>query len=377
MNVVVKTNAFLESLQAMVISQKLLIPILANVLLRANIMEGEVGLEPTPTLTVISTDLDISVECKIAVDIIEEGSITLPFKKLLDIVREMPGEDISIKVNEDYYTIIASGKSFFYISGLPEDDYPNIPSITGDKYFSILSSVFKRMIRKVAFSVAVDDSRQTLNGGCLSVEGAEVKIIATDGYIFSYAKHILSSPVNQNMCVIIPNKTLNEIMKVLKEESIVDVYLKNNQIMLNFDDIVFTARLLDGSFPDYKNFLPNITQDNVLHINRNTLLNTCRRVSIMNTVDVDVFNICISDNTIEVTTIAPGMGEAKENITDIDYKGENFSVKYKSKHTINVLKNIDIEEIDMFFVSELKAGVINIKTKTEEYFYFIVPIIER
>lgn len=367
MNVVVKTNAFLESLQAMVVSQKSLIPILANVLLRAS----------DDTLTVISTDLDISVECKIVVDIIEEGSVTLPFKKLLDIVREMPEDDISIKVNDGYYTNIASGKSFFSISGLPEDDYPNIPSITGDKYFSILSSVLKRMIRKIAFSVAVDDSRQALNGGCLSVEGSEVKITATDGYIFSYAKHILLSPVNQDMCVIIPNKTLTEIMKVLKDESIIDVYLSNNQIMLNFDDIVFTSRLLDGSFPDYKSLIPNITQDNVLHIDKNALLNTCRRVSIMNTADIDVFNICISANTIEITTITPGMGEAKESITDIDYKGENLSVKFKSKHTINVLKNIDVEEIDMFFVSELKAGVINIKSETEEYFYFIVPIIER
>lgn len=340
MNVVVRKYAFLESLQAMVVSQKSLIPILANVLLRAN----------DDTMTIISTDLDISVECKIAVEIVEDGSVTLPLKKLLDIVREMPEDDISIKVNDGYYTTISSGKSFFYVSGLPEDDYPNIPKLSGDKYFSISSSVLKKMLKKIAFSAAINDSRQVLNGGCLSAEGSEVKFTATDGYVFSYAKYILSEQVNQNMCVILSNKTINELMKVLRDEAIIDVFLSNNQIMLNFDDIVFTARLLDGIFPDYKSLIPNITQDNVLHINRNILLNTCRRISIMATEDIDVFSFCISDNNIEITLIAPGMGEANERITDIDYKGEKFCVRFKSKHTINVLKNIDAEEIDVFLL---------------------------
>lgn len=367
MNIIIKKYAFLESLQTMVISQKSLIPILANVLLRTG----------DNSLSIISTDLDTSVICKIDVDIIEEGSITLPFKKLLDIVREMPEDDISIKVNDNYYTAIASGKSLFNIFGLPEDDYPNIPEISGDCCFSILSSVLKRMIKKVAFSAAIDDSRRVLNGCCLSADGLEIKITATDGYILSYAKYMITEKINHSMCVVLSNKTLNEIIKVLKDESIIDVYLSSNQIMLSFDDVIFISRLIDGNFPDYKNLIPKITQDNVLQINKNTLLNICRRVSIMTTEDINVFDFSISNNIMEIKSFTPGIGEAKESITGINYKGEYFSVKFKSKHMINVLKNIDLEEIDMLFISDVKAGVINIENNNEEYFYFIVPIIEK
>ena len=141
-----------------------------------------------------------------------------------------------------------------------------------------------------------------------------------------------------------------------------------------FNDIVFISRLIDGSFPDYESFIPNITRNNVLHIKNSVLLNTCKRVDIMVSEGINVFNFGIIDNVIQIASFTPGLGEAMENITGVDYKGESFNVVYNSKHMINVLRNIDAEEIDMLFISKSMAGVINIKDDNEEYFYFIMSI---
>ncbi len=367
MHIVIKKYLLLEALQLAIIPQKSLIPILSNILFEAN----------NNILNITSTDLDISVKCKIEVDVIEEGSITLPFKKLLDIVREMPEEDISIKEKDNYYVSITSGKSFFNIAGLTSNDYPIISDVNGYRCFSVLSSVFKKMIKKTSFAVAIDDPRRVLNGGCLSAKGSEIMITATDGFVLSSVRHRLSENVEKDMRVVLPNRTLTEIMRLLRDEAVVDVYLGSTQIMLMFNDIVFISRLIDGSFPDYESFIPNITRNNVLHIKNSVLLNTCKRVDIMVSEGINVFNFSITDNVIQITSFTPGLGEAKENITDVDYKGENFNVVYNSKHMINVLKNIDAEEIDMLFISKSMAGVINIKDDNEEYFYFIMSIEEK
>ncbi|MDI6781248.1 MAG: DNA polymerase III subunit beta [bacterium] len=366
MNIVIKKYLLLESLQLSIISQKSLIPILSNVLLEAG----------HNILTITSTDLDISVKCRIEADVIEEGSVTLPFKKLLDIIREIPEEDITIKEKDNFHVSITSGKSFFNIAGLNPNDYPIIADISGDRCFSILSSIFKKMIKKMAFAAAIEDPRRVLNGGCLNAKGTEITITATDGFVLSSAKYKMSENVSKDVRVVIPNKTLSEFMRLLRDEAMVDVYLGNNQIMLIFNDIVVTSRLIDGSFPDYESFIPNITRDNVLHIKNSVLLNTCKRVSIMVSEDVNVFNFSIINNIIQIASFTPGLGEAKENIIDIDYKGEDFSVVYNSKHMINVLRNIDIEEIDILFISKAMAGVIDIKDDNEEYFYFIIPTVE-
>lgn len=366
MNIIVKKYLLLEALQASVIPQKAIVPILSNVLLEVS----------NNILTITSTDLDISIKCRIEVNMIEDGSITLPFKKLLDIIREMPEDDIIIKEKDNYYVSITSGKSFFNIAGITSNDYPIISNINGDCCFSILSSVFKKMIKKVIFAAADEDPRRVLNGGCLTAKGSEIIITATDGFVLSSSKYKLSENVNNEMRVILPTRALNEIARLLKDEAMVDVYLSNNQIMLIFNDIVFMSRLIDGSFPDYENFIPNILPDNKLHIKNSILLNACKRISIMVSDDIKVFDFSISNNVIQIASFTPGLGEAKENITDVDYKGEDFSVVFNSKHMINILRNIDIEEIDIFFIGKSMVGVINIKSDNEEYFYFIMPMIE-
>lgn len=367
MHIIAKKYSLLEALQTSVISQKSLIPILVNVLLEVS----------EDTLTIISTDIDISVRCKIEVEVIEEGSITLPFKRLLDIIREMPEETVVIKEKDNYYVSITSGKSLFNIAGISSNDYPIVPNISGDCCFSILSSVLRKLIKKVAFAAAIDDNRRVLNGGCLNAKGLDIMVTATDGYVLSSAKYKLSDNINQEMCVVLPNKTLNEIVRLLKDEAMVDVYLSNNQIMLMFNDIVFTSRLIDGTFPDYESFIPKVKPDKVLHIKNSILLNTCKRVGIMASEDVHIFDFSIQNNVIQIKSFTPDVGEAKENITDIDYKGEDFNVRFNSKHMINILRNIDMEEIDMFFIGDKNAGIINIKDNNEEYFYFIMPLEER
>ncbi len=141
MHIVIKKFLLLDALQLSIVPQKNIIPILSNVLLEAS----------NNILTIVSTDLDVSVKCKIEVEGIIDGSIILPFKKLLDIIREMPEDDIIIKEKDNYYVSITSGKSFFSIAGLSSINYPIVHDIKGDYCFSILSSVLKKMIKKNCF----------------------------------------------------------------------------------------------------------------------------------------------------------------------------------------------------------------------------------
>jgi DNA polymerase-3 subunit beta len=372
MEIIGKKQNLLEGLQTTIVAQKTTIPILANVLLEAE----------KDKLTLLSTDLDISIRYEIKdINIIHEGSITLPLKKLLDIIRELPDDNIHIKVGESYYTSITSKNSIFHIFGLSKDDYPIISDIDVENYFIISSSILKRMIKKTIFAAGVNNPQHVLNGALmvLNKNDNKIKLVATDGFIFASAQSNLSKEVDKDISIIIPEKTLNEIIRLLKEDDVdIKMYISSTHIMFKFNNITFTSRLIEGKYPEYKKFIPTITnEDRRLHIKTQELFNTCRRINIMTSEETDIFNFIIYEDHMKVKSFTPSIGEAEETIFNIIYKGEDLDIKFNTKHILNILKNVDVEEIDIFFLKEKNTGVIDIEENNEKYFYLIVPVVEK
>lgn len=353
MKFLVKKDDLLKALQLIQISSpKTILPILSNVLIE--VIEN--------SLVLIGTDLEISIKCNIDVEVIEQGSIVLPAKKLVDIVRELPEDDVKIEKDEDMKVVIESGKVIFHLFGLHKEEFPTFPDVNLDLSFSFNSNLMREMFRKTAFASAVDDVRYVLNGVYWVIDSNGCKMVATDGHRLAFINKQLDidiSPIN----VIVPTKTLYEINRVIKEDEDIQLVITQDKIIVFNNKKVLVSKLIEGKFPDYKKVIPE-KQDNIFIVNTKELLSACHRVSLVTAEKNYTVKFFISKERLTLTSNTPNLGEAKEDI-GIVYDGQDIEIALNYKYIMDILKNIDTEDLSISFQTANEAVAIRPAKKHE------------
>jgi DNA polymerase-3 subunit beta len=361
-----KKETFLENIQLVQItSPKTTLPILSNILIEAN--ENK--------LTLITTDLELSIKTQTELEILEEGSICVPLKKLIEIIRELEDkEDVLIEVEENNRVVISSKESIFHLFGLPKEDFPAFPEYSQEKSFTISSSLIKEMIRKTVFATAVDEIRYVLNGAFFVIKGNECRMVATDGHRLAFIKKTLSNPIIEESEVIIPTKALTEVNRIIPEDKDINIFVDKNKIVFQVDDLIIVSRLIEGKFPDYDRVIPK-DQDKILKVNNQRLSAMCRRVSLMTSEKTNVLKFDISKNRLKLSSNTPNLGDAEEEL-EANFQGEDIQIAFNPKYIMDVLKNIEQEEVSIFLKSPSTAGMIKpIEEKEgEEYLCVIMPV---
>ncbi|MBU1077187.1 MAG: DNA polymerase III subunit beta, partial [Spirochaetes bacterium] len=246
MKLTITKEKLLKSLQLAedIITSKNTMSILSNLLLET------VGKE----LKVISTDLETAIKIHVNADIKAEGAITVFAKKFTEVIRELPNDDIEIDVDEEKYIKIRSKnaqvKANFRIIGIPKNDYPVLPEFKKEKTITLPQNVFKDMIRKSIFSVSKDEIQGTISGVKLELNDGKLRLVATDARRLSLIDYKLDSNFSIEG-VIIPQKVLSELLKILNEEGNIEISIGEKQIYFKIDNIELISRLIDGKFPDY------------------------------------------------------------------------------------------------------------------------------
>ena len=345
------------------VSVKTTLPVLNNILIEASGNE----------LQLTSTDLELVIKCKMKeVNISEEGSITIPARKFIDIVKELPPEkDININVDEKNQITIKCSKINFRIMGLPKSEFPPVLEPKKDSLnFKIKQSVLRNMIKKVIFSVSSDETRKILTGVYMIIEGSEIKMVSTDGHRLAFIKGPITA-VDKSAKVIVPTKVLNEISKSLNDSDDIDVSVLENQIIFKRNDLIVTSRLIDGQYPSYEQIINKIF-DKKVRVKTEEMYRAVKRVSLVAIDKTSAVKLKALDGSLVVSAQTVDVGDAEEEIT-ADYKGEETSIAFNSRYVLDVLKVLEEEETDIQLRDSASAGLIK-PVKDDSYIYIIMPV---
>ncbi|MFA5523721.1 MAG: DNA polymerase III subunit beta [Tissierellales bacterium] len=342
------------------ISSKSTLPILSGILL-----EAENG-----KLKLIGTDLEIVIKSSINCDVKEEGSIVITSRLFGDIVRKLPDLPIDLYVDENNNIHINCGNSKFNLIGLSPMDYPQLPEIKEERYFKIPNDLLKSMIRQTIFAAAQDETRPILTGALFETSDNSVSLVAIDGYRLAVKKVTVN--IEDNIKVVIPAKTLNEVSKILEDDDAeVKISYTPGNIIFNFGDIVITSRLLEGQFLNYNDIIRN---EHKLRIRVRTrdLQECLERASLLaregknNLVKLD-----ISDDKLVITSNSE-MGNVYEELP-IKLEGNDIKIAFNSKYILEGIKAIDSEEIVMDMISNVNPCIIR-PVEDNSYTYLVLPV---
>lgn len=372
MQISCKREELLKGIQTVqaVVGTKSTLPVLANVLLEA---KGE-------KMDMTATDLEVGVRCSIKVKVSEPGAITLPARTLSEVVRELPSEEINIKVDEKSRVQINSGQAIFNLMGLPKEDYPALPKFKTDGEFSIDRESLSEMIKKTIFSVSQDETRYVLCGIYFRVEKGKVRMVSTDGRRLSYISKDIGIDKKKEVKVIIPTKAVNELNRILtqistreetEKEGKVRINIEENQVGFMIGDTILISRLIEGHFPNYEQVIPKSSEIK-LKIKTEALLQATRRVALLTTEKSNSIKYSLKKNELVISANTEGLGEARD-VVGVDYAGKEMEIAYNPQFLISVLRNIGCEEVCLELTNSLNPCLIR-PTTGEDYISIVMPM---
>ena len=301
-------------------------PILSSVLIKAE--DGY--------LKLTTSNLEVCIIEEIGAETAEEGSICLPAKKLLDIVKEVPGAEVTIAKAANHWVEISSGKARFKMVGFDMEDFPMIPLVDETETVEVNASVLAGMIDKVIVSVSTDQSRYNLGGVYveqLSDEG--IRLVSTDGHRLAVVAHGTYTDKSVKCGKIIPRGGIQEFRKILDGAESVEIGFKGNHAVLRAGDTVVIGRLIDGEFPDYEQVIPEYSGPSI-SLNRKEAISIVKRVSILSDDKTRAVRLELKDGVMTLSTTNPALGDATEE-AQVEYAGEAITLGFNAKYLLEFM----------------------------------------
>lgn len=361
MNLIISKQELNKALQqvAKAISSRSPIPILSGIKIEAT--AEQVIFTASDTDITIQSFVYPELNGEIAYELIEPGNAVLPAKIFTDIVRKMPQDQIEIQANEQFQAIIRSGQSEIQLMGMDPEEYPLMPTLDEHQQFSLKSEVLKSMIRQTSFAVSTNESTPILTGILWSLSDQVLKFVSTDRHRLASRKSTIETDPDLSFKnIVISGRTLNELNKLLPEEDTnIDIFLANNQVLFQYDSILFYSRILDGMYPDTSKIIPQ-TYKTELVVNTKILLDAIDRANLISREEkTNIVKLSMIDHElIEISSSQSELGRMKEEIQVDSSQGEPLQISFNSKYMLDVLKVIDCEKIFIGFVGTMNPIII-------------------
>ena len=361
MKISVTKDALMSGLQLVhgVVGSRTTLPILSNVLLKAE--QGKVWMT--------TTDLEVSIRCGIEADVKQAGATTVPARRLLSIIRELPSAEIEIDVDEKNAASITCGSSFFKILGLSEEEFPPLPEFSGGNSYSMDRAVLKDMLQKTSYAASMDEMRYILNGNLLSFKGDKLIVVATDGRRLALAEQEVEFPKEAEGDVVVPTKAVNEILHSVQGEGPMRIHVLKNQVAFEFGDILVVSKLIEGQYPNFRQVIPAQCERRIA-VEREMLLTAVRRVAILTSDKSNAIKLTFAKNKLTVAVFSPDVGEAHETIP-VKYTEKEISVAFNPEFLMDPLRNLTADEVALEVTDELSPGVIKCDVA---FLYVIMPM---
>jgi DNA polymerase-3 subunit beta len=349
-----------------VVERKTTIPILANVLVRAE--SGE--------LHIAATDLEIGLKSVCVSKTTVPGTVTLPAKRLYEIVRALPDKEIKFKRGEANWVTVTCGSSRFRIAGLPQEDFPSLPE-SKSILAQIPAEVLSKLITRTIFAISSEDSKYTLSGALLLLKPGSITMVATDGHRLAHIEKAEAlEDVSEEIKVLVPKKAMGELVRMIAETAETDrvkFSRDDNHLFFDMGKRLLISRMLTGQFPNYEAVLPR-NNDRIITVSREEVASAVKRVAILSDERSRTVKLTLGSGSMEITASHSDLGEAHESL-DIDYDKEDLQVGFNYQYLLDFLTTADEPDVNFEFKDSESAAQLRAQPPSDyTYRYVVMPM---
>lgn len=334
----IKREVFLQPLTQVigVVERRQTLPVLANFLLIAR--EGQIS--------VTGTDMEVELVSSVSADVDQEGEITVPARKILDIVKALPdGAQISLTVSDEKATLVA-GKSRYTLATLPAAEFPATDEVETVDEVVIAEKALKNLIDRTAFAMANNDVRYYLNGMLFDFTDGKLRVVATDGHRLAVSDHDGALDLQGDRQMIVPRKGVLELSRMLGEsDDEVSLALGRSHVRLSRAGTRFTSKLIDGRFPDYQAVIP-VGADKQILVDREIFANALHRAAILSNEKYKGVRLDANGNMLKIIAHNPQHEEAVEEI-EVDLNFDALAVGFNVTYLQDALSALDTEQVSL------------------------------
>jgi DNA polymerase-3 subunit beta len=325
---------------------KTTLPVLANLLLEAS-RDG---------LRLSGTDLDIAVSTTVPAALDQEGAITLPARKLVEIVRELPSNPIRIIASGEQRVSIECGRSKFRLLGLPREEFPAFPTVKFEGGWRASAKDLQKLIGHVAFAASTEESRPILNGVLWELRPERMRMVATNGHRLARMDVPTAGEGGGQADLIVPPKALEQIRRLFGAEEEIEVARSENHLGFRSASTQVFTRLIEGPYPNYEQVIPR-ENDKTATVDKAMLSAALRRMSIVASDQTHRIRMGFANGSCKLSVQTPDLGEAQEEVT-VAYDGDPLEIGFNAAYLLEILKYIPTDEVRLTFKAPERAATI-------------------
>ncbi len=344
-----------------VVERRQTMPILANVLLSAG----------KDRLSITGTDLEVELVASGDASVQQPGDVTLPGRKLFDIVKNLPDVAAVTVASDGDRVSIRAGRSRFTLSSLPAAEYPVIAEIHAQQVLKLGQADFRRLIDKTQFSMAQQDVRYYLNGLLLEVDGKMLRTVATDGHRLALAENVLEVEASAAQQVIVPRKGVLELQRLLGGEGGIELMIGSNHVRAHIGDVRFTSKLIDGRFPEYGRVIPS-APTLIVTGDRQALRESLQRTAILSNEKYRGVRLSLKADLMTIQAHNPEQEEAEDQV-EVRYAGDEIEIGFNVNYLLDALAAVDTDEVEIGLTDSNSSCLIR-EPGTTNARYVVMPM---
>src|SRR5215207_6217792 len=325
---------------------KTTLPILSNILLEAT-KEG---------IRLSGTDLDISVSTTVSASVDQEGSITLPARKLVEIVRELPSAAIRLTASGEQRVTIECGRSRFRLLGLPREEFPAFPNVKFDGGWRTSSNELQKLIGHVACAASTEESRPILNGVLWELRPERMRMVATNGHRLTRMDLPISSVGAPGGDLIIPPKALEQVRRLFPSEEDLEIAQGDNHLGFRSPFTAVFTRLIEGPYPNYEQVIPR-DNDRVAISDKVALISALKRMSVIASDQTHRIRLSFNSGLLRFSVQTPDLGEAQDELP-IRFTGDPLDIGFNANYLLEILRFMPTEEVRLTLKAPERAATV-------------------
>jgi DNA polymerase III subunit beta len=319
-----------------------------------------------------ATDMEIGLRVPLEGEVVREGGVVLPGRLVVDVVRALPSDEVSLELRPSEQDVeIVGGSATFHIRTLRSEDFPPFPEPEGERV-SVPGAAFVETVLKVARSASRDETRPVLTGILVSASESELRMVATDSYRLSVKETRLEAPLSGSFEANVPARALQELTRIVQHEAAeqLDVSVRANQVVFEVGGVVLSSRLIDGQFPNYRQLLPDAYEQE-LRLSGGEVSDVVRRISLLAQKNAPL-RLAFTEGELTVSARTPDVGEAQETIP-VPFQGEPLEIGFNPEFLRDGLEAVESGDLVLKLISPLRPGLIE-SADDSGFHYLLMPI---
>jgi DNA polymerase-3 subunit beta len=320
-----------------------------------------------------ATDMDVGLRVPLEAEVAREGTVVLPARLMLDVVRSLPANQVSLELRSAEQDIeLVAGNATFHIRVLRGEDFPPFPEPDAESAVELPAEAFVATALKVAGSASRDETRPVLTGILVSASDRELRMVATDSYRLSVKETTLETPLSSGFEVNVPARALQELARLVTHagDEPLSVSVRQNQVLFTIGRVILSSRLIDGQFPNYRQLLPE-SFEHELRIGGAEFTEVVRRISLLAQKNAPL-RLSFGAGELTVSAQTPDVGEASESLP-VAFQGEPLEIGFNPEFLRAGLEAIDEGDVLLKLISPLRPGLIEAADESR-FRYLIMPI---